>query len=363
MPGNRARPVRREVARKRALYIGEPRRAADPTPGARRIKRLLATGTHILIRLKSDIRLERIGDFLPDGSWIADIHGDGVTVRVRVIEYVVELDAQIRPESYCLITDLRDHTRWPAKMLADLYPRRWDGSETSIKENKSTICGAGPSTGAILRSGTPEGIEQEHAAWIAGGEIVRAAMRAAAILTAPIARGPRTGQAIGPRDLSFTRARDILTAGIRAIPGNHTHALNAIAAVHTQPDRHRHRDRVTKAAPLFPSRAQAPTRTQTCVVHAYDNPPATGTGTEPAGTSTTPTGSTATPSTATRSDEAASQAPTTVTTKTPQNNETTTPPRRSPRPHRRPRPPGPQRRTTPARRPRALTHPATGPRN
>jgi hypothetical protein len=158
-------------------------------PGADRIARVLATGTHVLIRLKSDIRLERVGGFLPDGSWPARIRGtNGVEVTVRVIEYVVELDGQVRPESYCLITDLHDHERWPARMLAELYPRRWDGSETSLREDKSTIRAAGPSTGAILRSRTPDGIEQEHAAWITACETIRAMVRAATSLAEPIAR-------------------------------------------------------------------------------------------------------------------------------------------------------------------------------
>ncbi len=37
-------------------------------PGVSRIARMLATGTHVLIRLKDGITLNRSGDFLPDGS-------------------------------------------------------------------------------------------------------------------------------------------------------------------------------------------------------------------------------------------------------------------------------------------------------
>jgi hypothetical protein len=40
--------------------------------------------------------------------------------------------------------------------------------------------GAGPSTGPILRSGTPEMIRAEHAAWITACELVRAVIQAAA---------------------------------------------------------------------------------------------------------------------------------------------------------------------------------------
>lgn len=308
-------------------------------PGAPRIARLLGTGTHVLIRLKSDIRLDRVGDFAPDGSWIADLHGDGVTVRMRVVEYVVELDGQIRPDSYCLVTDLTDHNRWPATMLAALYPRRWDGSETSLKENKSTIHDAGPSTGAILRSGTPEGVTCEHAAWTITCEITRALLRRATPVAPPINTGPRTGQTITPRDLSFTRARGLLLCHVRPIPTDLTHLLQAVATTRGQPDRHRHRDRVTKATPTFPHRSTAPTRTQKAVVHAY--------GTPPTKTSDNP----ATPGDA-------------VPTRTPGNIVTHTrrPPRpaRQPRPatlatQRRPRPPGPPPR--PTHRPHALTVP------
>jgi hypothetical protein len=37
--------------------------------GADRVSRMLATGTHVLIRVKSDIALPRTGSFLPDGSY------------------------------------------------------------------------------------------------------------------------------------------------------------------------------------------------------------------------------------------------------------------------------------------------------
>ena len=40
-------------------------------PGAPRISRMLATGTHVLIRVRDGITLNRAGDFLPDGSYLA----------------------------------------------------------------------------------------------------------------------------------------------------------------------------------------------------------------------------------------------------------------------------------------------------
>ena len=63
----------------------------------------------MLIRLKSDIPLKRISAILPDGSYRAEISGDGVTVTVRVIEYyVTDVEGQEVPEMFCLVTDLMD---------------------------------------------------------------------------------------------------------------------------------------------------------------------------------------------------------------------------------------------------------------
>ena len=62
-------------------------------PGAARIARLVAR-THVLIRLKSDIPLKRTSAILADGSYFAELSGDGVTVTVRVIEYFIDVGAR-----------------------------------------------------------------------------------------------------------------------------------------------------------------------------------------------------------------------------------------------------------------------------
>ncbi len=147
-------------------------------PGAPRIKRMLATGTHVLIRVKDGITLNRIGGFLPDGSYLASIRGGGVTLTVRVIEYTVTVAGQDAPELFALITDLLDDAAYPAEVLAAAYHWRWIGSETCLKEAKSAITGAGPSTGPMLRSQSPALVAQEHAAWIIATELARAAARA-----------------------------------------------------------------------------------------------------------------------------------------------------------------------------------------
>ena len=169
--------------------------------GAPRIARLIAR-THVLIRLKSDIPLKRISPVLADGSYLAEISGDGVTVTVRVIEYWVTVEGQEVPEMFCLVTDLTDWREYPAAELAALYKWRWDGSETALREAKASLDGAGPSAGPMLRSGSPGLVRQELAAWAAGNEMTRGVARAAALAAVPARKGRRAGHARpGPGDL------------------------------------------------------------------------------------------------------------------------------------------------------------------
>jgi hypothetical protein len=115
-------------------------------PGADRVARMLVTGTHVLIRVKSDLALPRTGGFLPDGSYYSYLTGGGGRwcLKVRVIEYDADVDGQDTRELFCLISDLLDHAVYPAAQLAAAYAWRWTGSETFLKEAKSAITGAGP---------------------------------------------------------------------------------------------------------------------------------------------------------------------------------------------------------------------------
>ena len=232
-------------------------------PGAPRIKRMLATGTHVLIRVKDGITLHRTGGFLPDGSYLASIRGGGVTLTVRVIEYTVTVAGADAPELFALITDLHDHAAYPAQVLAAAYHWRWIGSETCLKEAKSAISGAGPSTGAMLRSASPALIAQEHAAWITAVELTRAAARAAAAIAVPAGKGKRACQPVHPREIPFTAARRAIIATTRSgaatasLPAALTEAnrdaiLAGLARPRVDTDRNRHRDRKTKARPGFP---------------------------------------------------------------------------------------------------------------
>ena len=183
--------------------------------GAARIARLVAR-THVLIRLKSDIPLKRISPVLQDGSYLAELSGDGVTVTVRVIEYWVTVEGQEVPEMFCLVTDLMDCREYPAADLAALYRWRWDGSETALREAKARLRGAGPSAGPMLRSQSPGLVRQELAAWAAATEMTRGVARAAALAAVPARKGRRAGMAVQAREISHARTLRAVTAAIRA---------------------------------------------------------------------------------------------------------------------------------------------------
>jgi len=232
-------------------------------PGVPRIARMLAAGTHVLIRVRDGITLERTGDFLPDGSYLAKVSGGGITLTVRVIEYTVAVAGRDAPELFCLITDLHDHDAYPARTLAAAYHWRWIGSETSLKEAKSAISGAGPSTGPMLRSQYPALVAQEHAAWVIAVELARATARAAAAIAVPAGKGKRAGQPVHPRQISFTAARRAVIATTRAgtataslpapaVAASCGRVLAGLARRRVDVDRNRHRDRKTKARLGFP---------------------------------------------------------------------------------------------------------------
>jgi len=148
-------------------------------------------------------------------------------------------------------------------MLAAAYHWRWAGSETTLKEAKSAISGAGPSTGAMLRSGSPALVAQEHAAWVIATELARATARSAAEDAVPGGKGRRAGQPVQPQEISFTAARRAVIAATRSgtatasLPAALTRvwrdrALADLARRRVVIDRDRHCDRKTKARLGFP---------------------------------------------------------------------------------------------------------------
>jgi hypothetical protein len=218
--------------------------------GAPRIARLIES-THVLIRLKSDIPLRRTSEILPDGSYRAELSGDGVTVRVRVIEYFADVEGQEVPEMFCLVTDLMDDEEYPAPELAALYKWRWDGSETALREAKAPLRGAGPGTGPMLRSGSPDLVRQELAAWAAAVEMTRGVTRDAALAATPAGKGRRAGLAIRPRDLSLARAIRAVITAIRSGRACYDAVAREIAGRRVTVDRDRHRARKSKSPSGF----------------------------------------------------------------------------------------------------------------
>jgi hypothetical protein len=242
-------------------------------PGAARIARLI-TRTHVLIRLKSDIPLKRISEILADGSYLAELSGDGVTVTVRVIEYDVTVEGQEVPEMFCLVTELMDIEEYPAAKLAALYKWRWDGSETALREAKASLRGAGPSAGPMLRSQSPALVRQELAAWAAATEMTRGTARAAALAASPAKKGRRAGKPVQAREISHSRTRRAVLTAIRAGKTSYTTLTRELAKHRTIVDRNRHRPRKAKCASTFPraGRADTATRTAPAVITLANTP-------------------------------------------------------------------------------------------
>jgi hypothetical protein len=229
--------------------------------GAARIARLTRS-THVLIRLKSDIPLKRTSEILPDGSYRAELSGDGVTVPVRAVEYWAEVEGQEVPEMFCLVTDLMDWEEYPAPELARLYKWRWDGAETALREVKAPLRGAGPGTGPMLRSGSPGLVRQELAAWAAGTAMTRAVILEAALAAAPARKGRRAGLGVRPRDLSFARALRAVLSAIRLGRDHFQSVTREISGFRNVVDRDLHRARKSKSPSSFPHAATKDTVTR-----------------------------------------------------------------------------------------------------
>ena len=139
--------------------------------GAPRIARMIQS-THVLIRLKSDIPLKRTSDILPDCSYQAELSGDGVTVAVRVIEYFTDVEGQEVPEMFCLVTDLMD---WKESRLPS--SRRFTVAVGRVGDRAARGQGAAaqrrPRPGPMLRSGSPDLVRPELAAWAAVAGMAR----------------------------------------------------------------------------------------------------------------------------------------------------------------------------------------------
>ncbi len=141
----------------------------------------LATGADQLWRIKKNLLLP-CEKRLPDGSYLSRIYRSEKDRRhnrngmvVRVIEYRLE-GIEDAESIYRLLTSILDHEKAPAAELAALYHERWE-IETALDELKTHLRGAR----IVLRSKTPELVEQEFYGFLMAHIVIRGLMHVAAL--------------------------------------------------------------------------------------------------------------------------------------------------------------------------------------
>lgn len=144
-------------------------------------QRAAKTGADLLWRVRQNARLE-VDQRLPDGSYLSRIYTSTSDRRnqrkgivVRVIDYRLHNVPGSEP-LYRLITTILDPKQAPAKELASLYHERWE-IETSLDELKTHLRGAQ----IVLRSKTPELVEQEFWGLLMAHFAIRGLMHEAAL--------------------------------------------------------------------------------------------------------------------------------------------------------------------------------------
>jgi hypothetical protein len=144
-------------------------------------KKAAATGADLLWRVKKNANLP-CDRRLADGSYLSRIYAsakdrryDRDAIVIRVIEY--ELDGVEDGEPlYRLITTVLDDAKAPAVDLAALYHDRWE-IENVFDEFKTHLRGRQ----AVLRSKTPELVEQELYGFLLAHFAIRGLMHEAAL--------------------------------------------------------------------------------------------------------------------------------------------------------------------------------------
>jgi hypothetical protein len=139
------------------------------------------TGADLLWRTRQNAHLD-VEQRLPDGSYLSRIYASTSDRRnrrngivVRVMDYRLK-DVPGAEAIYRLITTILDHTQAPAQELAALYHERWE-IETALDELKTHLRGAQ----IVLRSKTPELVEQEFFGLLMAHFAVRGLMHEAAL--------------------------------------------------------------------------------------------------------------------------------------------------------------------------------------
>jgi hypothetical protein len=139
------------------------------------------TGADLLWRVRRNARLD-VDRRLADGSYLSRIYASTSDRRhqsngivVRVVDYRLDNVPGTEP-LYRLITTILDPKQAPAKELAALYHERWE-IETALDELKTHLRGAQ----IVLRSKTPELVEQEFWGLLMAHFAIRGLMHEAAL--------------------------------------------------------------------------------------------------------------------------------------------------------------------------------------
>src|SRR4051794_13484498 len=139
------------------------------------------TGADLLWRTRQNARLD-VDQRLPDGSYLSRIYASTADRRnqrpaivVRAIDYCLQEVPGAEPV-YRLITTILDPRQAAAPELAALYHERWE-IETALDELKTHLRGAQ----IVLRSKTPELVEQEFYGLLMAHFAIRGLMHEAAL--------------------------------------------------------------------------------------------------------------------------------------------------------------------------------------
>jgi Insertion element 4 transposase N-terminal len=153
-------------------------------PGAALWRKAQATGAALLWRVTTGTKTAPalpVDRVLADGSWRSRLDPDaqvGEPIVVRVLEYAIEDPGrpQATGQTYRLVTTILDPERAPAGELAALYHQRWE-LEGVLDELKTHQRGAQ----AVLRSKTPQMVQQEVWAHLLVHYAIRKLMHQAAL--------------------------------------------------------------------------------------------------------------------------------------------------------------------------------------
>src|SRR3982750_3427865 len=139
------------------------------------------TGADLLWRTRQNACLD-VDQRLPDGSYLSRLYASTSdrrkqrnAITVRAIDYCLQ-DVPGAEPVYRLITTILDPRRAPAPELAALYHERWE-IETALDELKTHLRGAQ----IVLRSKTPELVEQEFYGLLMAHFAIRGLMHEAAL--------------------------------------------------------------------------------------------------------------------------------------------------------------------------------------